>query len=109
MSLTLNDIARLWPGCDAEHVKQQLQRLDTRPAEALTKEALAAFMSLGRPAGEYVAFHDMDPDDVLFENSGVVFTVGSVRHLQRLFLAMGVMPHDRLSSLMSDLPSGTPQ
>lgn len=109
MSITLNDIERLWPGCDVEHVKQQLQRLDTRPAEVLTKEALDTFMSLGRPAGLYAAFHDMDPDDVLFENSGVVFTVGTVRHLQRLLRTLGVQPKDRLSCLMRDLPTGAPQ
>ncbi len=109
VSISLNEITRLWPGCDAERVKQQLQRLDTRPAEALTKEALDTFMSLGRPSGLYAAFHDMDPDDVLFENSGVVFTVGTVRQLQRLFRAMGVIPQDRLSALMRGLPTGSAQ
>lgn len=103
------EIEKMWPGADAEHIEQQLQALDTRPADALVKEALETMMSLGRPSGSLPAFHDMHPDDVLFENSGVLITVGKVRLLQRLFKAMGVEPQDRLSNLMRQLPSGSAQ
>lgn len=51
------------------------------------REAMRPFLLLGRPEGYLEAFHDLDSDAILYENSGVAITVGDVRELQRAWLA----------------------
>ncbi len=62
--------------------------------EAKWRELLAkipsTFLELGRPdASLFIkAFHDLEDDVVLFENSGVAVTAGDVRTLQTVLAAI---------------------
>lgn len=105
--ITLDTIAKLWPGCDPEHVRQQLIDIDTRPREARQEAIVRRIMSFGHPQGAWPAYPDLHPDVIV--STGYAesehLSAGDIRALQAFLRDIGIQPRDRLSTLMAEIPS----
>lgn len=70
------------------------------------QDALAMFMRLGCPDLSIPAYHDLDPDTVVFHCQNEIITAGDIRRLQSYLRRSGVMVgKGRIEELMEQAPA----
>ena len=69
------------------------------------EESLTMFMRLGCPDLSINAYHDLDPDTVVFHQGNEIITAGDVRQIQSFLRRAGVtVGKGRLQELMEQMP-----
>lgn len=69
------------------------------------QDALSVFMRLGCPDLSIPAYHDLDPDTVVFHQGHEMITAGDIRQLQSYLRRSGVtVGKGRIEELMEQMP-----